>query len=158
MGTRDLPGSWPEILNEITTRRRNHIKIIIFIIILAHTGSLILKSKLWSKVFKLSYIHKMFSWRNNVGWELLFHLSFLLEKKLNNCYVCCQMVALLFLAFLSFWSVFFWNDELSLFYSWTLFLPFVESSLCFFNAALWCIKKKKSFTNSIYSILVVFLF
>ena len=61
MGMQALPGSGPETLNEITACRRNHIKIIIFIVILAHIGSLILKSKLWSKVFKLSYIHKIFS-------------------------------------------------------------------------------------------------
>lgn len=45
-------------LNEITTNRMNYNIFIIFTIILAFTGSLILKSKLWSKIFKLSHIHK----------------------------------------------------------------------------------------------------
>ena len=82
-------------------------------------------------------------------------------KKLNNCYACCQMIALLLLAFLSLWSVCFllkwWAFPFSL-------MDFVFN-LCrvltlFFFLMQLCdaLKKKKSFTNSIYSILVVFLF
>lgn len=77
------------------------------------------------------------------------------SKKFNNCYSCCQMIHFLFPAF--FFSF------ISLLSSVMISIPFLLMDFVFnlcrvlpLMPALWCIKKKK-FTKSIYSILVVFI-